>query len=118
MSKRINVASGAKWEDLVGYSRVVRLGNHLEVSGTVSVKEGKDKPFESTANNPIFKGNVSFAAAAAAASFAEDLAAAADKAAVAVAAYAALKKLAHPIPEEFPDIQASYTGEKTGTYTI
>jgi len=41
MSKRINIASGAKWEDLVGYSRVVRLGNHLEVSGTVSVKEGK-----------------------------------------------------------------------------
>ena len=41
MSKRINIASGAKWEDLVGYSRVVRVGNHLEVSGTVSVKEGK-----------------------------------------------------------------------------
>ena len=41
MSKRINIASGAKWEDLVGYSRVTRIGNHLEVSGTVSVKEGK-----------------------------------------------------------------------------
>ena len=41
MAKRINIASGAKWEDLVGYSRVVRIGNTVEVSGTVSVKDGK-----------------------------------------------------------------------------
>jgi enamine deaminase RidA (YjgF/YER057c/UK114 family) len=34
--KRINLSSGAKWENLVGYSRAVKVGNTIEVSGTVS----------------------------------------------------------------------------------
>lgn len=41
MSNRINIASGAKWEEFVGYSRALRIGNTIEVSGTVSLKDDK-----------------------------------------------------------------------------
>jgi len=38
MSKS-RVSTGTKWEGIVGYSRAIRLGNHIEISGTVAVDE-------------------------------------------------------------------------------
>lgn len=52
MTKRKNFSSGAKWEDIVGYSRAVQMGNHLEISGTVATDDngvvGKDDFYAQT----------------------------------------------------------------------
>jgi enamine deaminase RidA (YjgF/YER057c/UK114 family) len=51
--ERTNYSSGAKWEDIVGYSRAVKMGNIIEVTGTVAVDEnnmlvGKDDAYLQT----------------------------------------------------------------------
>ena len=51
--KRTNYSSGATWEDIVGYSRAVKVGNIIEVTGTVAADEnsllvGKDDAYGQT----------------------------------------------------------------------
>jgi enamine deaminase RidA (YjgF/YER057c/UK114 family) len=51
--ERTNYSSGSKWEHVIGYSRAVKVGNVIEVTGTVSSGDdgkvvGKDDAYAQT----------------------------------------------------------------------
>jgi enamine deaminase RidA (YjgF/YER057c/UK114 family) len=53
MIERKKSSSGTKWEDFVGYSRAIRAGHLVEVSGTVAVDDqgyvvGKNDAYKQT----------------------------------------------------------------------
>ena len=54
MHEREKYSSGAKWEPVVGYSRAVKVGNRIYVTGTTATNEageivGKDSAYEQAA---------------------------------------------------------------------
>src|SRR6059058_2713679 len=54
MTERERISSGAKWESIVGYSRAVKVGNRIYVTGTTALADdgeivGVSDPYEQAA---------------------------------------------------------------------
>ncbi len=41
MKGKKNISSGAKWEEIVGYSRAVVVDGRIEIAGTTAIKNGQ-----------------------------------------------------------------------------